>query len=44
MNGVIKAVKETVEKTSCEMVNTLIPCFLYTHKKLKKLHKKLKNK
>ncbi|MDE6091832.1 MAG: Rha family transcriptional regulator [Ruminococcus sp.] len=44
MNSVIKAVKETVEKTSYETVNTLIPCFLYTHKKLKKLHKKLKNK
>ena len=42
MDGIIKAVKETVEKTSCETVNTLVPCFDYMHKKLKKLYKKIK--
>ena len=42
INNVIKAVKETVEKTSCETVNTLIPCFDYMHKKLKKLYKSRK--
>ncbi|MDE6666297.1 MAG: Rha family transcriptional regulator [Ruminococcus sp.] len=41
-NSIIKAVKETVEKTSFETVSTLIPCFLYIHKKLKKLYKKIK--
>ncbi|MDE5771408.1 MAG: Bro-N domain-containing protein [Ruminococcus sp.] len=44
MEDIIKTVKETVEKNSYEIVNTLIPCFLYTHQKLKKLYKKLKDK
>lgn len=44
MNSVIKAIKESIMETSCTTAQSLIPCFLYTHKKLKKLHKKLNNK
>ena len=44
MNCVIKAIKESVMETSCTTAQSLIPCFLYTHKKLKKLYKKLNNK
>ena len=42
INSIIKTFKETIEKTSCETVNTLIPCFDYMQKKLKKLYKKQK--
>ena len=42
MDGIIKAVKEIIEKTSCETVNTLVPCFDYMYKRLKKLYKRFK--
>ncbi len=44
MNCVMKAIKESIMETSCTTAQSLIPCFLYTHKKLKKLYKKLNNK
>ena len=43
-DSIIKAVQESIIETSFTTAQSLIPCFLYTHKKLKKLHKKLKNK
>ena len=41
-DSVIHNVRKTVEKTSYETINTLIPCFDYMHKRLKKLRKELK--
>ncbi|MDE5770801.1 MAG: ORF6N domain-containing protein [Ruminococcus sp.] len=43
-DSIMKAVKESITETSFTTVSTLIPCFDYVCKKVKKLHKKLKNK
>ena len=40
----IKDIRKDMLITSLEVVNTLIPCFGYINKKLKKLKEKLKNK
>lgn len=38
-----KRIKEAITEISCTTAQSLIPCFIYTHKKIKELHDKLKD-
>ena len=42
-DNLVRAVKESIAETAVATAQALIPCFVYTRKKLKKLRKELKN-
>ena len=43
MNKITASIKESITEISCTTAQSLIPCFMYTHKKIKELYNKLKN-
>lgn len=42
MNKITESIKESITEISCTTAQSLIPCFMYTHKKIKELYNKLK--
>lgn len=43
IDNIVKTLDERSDRISCETIQSLIPCFIYTHEKIKELYDKLEN-